>query len=98
MLVDMEDQVYMSYLCVLFITYCLSKPLLGGGDEGEVMQKFSSTLAQPYYACKGAHWKELPLCLWKFHLFHSAVHFHVGLMDNFLVLIDMFETYRISLH
>ena len=81
-----------SSLYVLFITYCLSKPLLGGGDdgvespvplwdggdEGEVMQGFSSTLAQPYYACKGAHWKESPLCLWKFHLFHSAVHFHVG--------------------
>ena len=42
-------------------------PLWDGGDEGEVMQGFSSTLAQPYYACKGAHWKELPLCLWKFH-------------------------------
>ena len=56
MLVDMEDQVYMSYLCVLFITYCLSKSLLGGGDDGVEMQ-FARLTQASLYAQDEAVWE-----------------------------------------
>ena len=43
-------------LYVLFITYCLSKPLLGGGDDGVEMQ-FARLTQASLYAQDEAVWE-----------------------------------------